>query len=165
MMCSFPNDLTFPEKEKKWVSTVRICCRISCLRNVPQNHTEIYHSAKSNVVGLHRLDADPEPTSCFDADPAPSPDPTRSLMKVENETQYFDFSSHYIVFSFSAASYSRFHHFHYFGQYIEDFWKKYCLAVHLVQMDTYQDQQALDASIWIRQNDDEPTGSGSTTPA
>jgi len=54
------------------------------------------------------------------------------------------------LFYLSRQRHSR---FQYSGQYIEIFWKKYSLALYLEEMDTVR----------IRQNDADPTGSGSTT--
>jgi hypothetical protein len=60
----------------------------------------------------------------------------------------------------------RSHNFQYFGHHIEIFWKKVCLSLHLVEIETGPDpdRHALDADPFTdRQNDADPIGSGSTT--
>ncbi len=48
----------------------------------------------------------------------------------------------YIVLSFSSAP--KVSYFQYFKQFIEIFWKKYSLALRLVEMDTDPYRQAMD---------------------
>jgi hypothetical protein len=57
------------------------------------------------------------------------------------------------------------HNFQYFGKYIAIFWRKYSLAVHLVEINTDPDPDRpwIPIRIRISQNDADPTGFGSTT--
>ncbi len=69
----------------------------------------------------------------------------QDLQMLENKKNFVDFYAAmpiYAVVSFSHCH--RCHTFQYSGQYIEIFWKKYSLALHLVKIDSIQD------TIWIR---------------
>jgi hypothetical protein len=92
--------------------------------------------------------ADPDPTLHFDADldPDPDPDPTPSFntcWKIRTKNLTFIHSSARLrcfVFIINVIGVIN---FQYFGHYIENFWKKYSLALQFVDMDT--DWQAMGA--------------------
>jgi hypothetical protein len=74
------------------------------------------------------------------------------LPMLENQKLFY-FYSQQCQFTLVYLSHQRQrgHHFQYFEQYLEIFWKQFNLALHLVEMDTYPDPP-------IRSD---PTGSGS----
>jgi hypothetical protein len=68
----------------------------------------------------------------------------QALQMLENKKNIVDFYAAMPIYAVSFSHCHRCHTFQYSGQYINIFWKKYRLALHLVEMGSIQD------TIWIR---------------
>ncbi len=73
------------------------------------------------------FDADPDPIFHFDADPDSDRDPNRSFFVGKSWFLNFYLQQSLICFIFFVRC-QRCHDFHYFGHYIEIFWKKVCFS-------------------------------------
>jgi hypothetical protein len=77
----------------------------------------------------YRFDADPDPTFHFDADPNPDPTPIFTVGK----TDFLNLvTAVAVTIVFLSLLRHRCLNLNFFGQFIEIFWKKYNLALHLV---------------------------------
>ncbi len=74
----------------------------------------------------------------FDADPDPYTDPTHKFYTYRTGAIFFHFYSQRCQSKLLYLSHQchRCHNLQSFGQNIETFWKKYCLSLHLLEMDT-----------------------------